>query len=163
LNRIINVSNKLIQYDEILQPFLKLIPLQTEFFDLSLDRFEQSKVCLISMKNNVVTGMAGLLPRKGFMCVYIVVEKNYQRRGIARELSTALIRESKNKFHILIAMIAIGNDASLKLHQNLGYELVGDRDDLYYTILPLDLIGTIMKYFIRLLFPVIKYCDRYRK
>ncbi len=139
-----------------------MIPDQTEFFDLTTSRFLQSKLCLIYMVDNEVAGMVGILPRKGFMSVYIVVKKEFQGKGIARNLSNVLIKEARRKYHILLAVIGLGNDISLHLHQSIGYELIGERNNFYYTFLPLDSIGRIIISLIKSIFPVIRIIDRLR-
>jgi GNAT superfamily N-acetyltransferase len=152
----------LIQYENEIKSFLEMIPDQTEFFDLTMDRFLQSKLCIIYRSGTEVAGMVGMLPRKGFMSVYIVVKQKFQGKGIARNLSNLLIEAARQKYHILSAVIALDNDISLHLHQSLGYKLIGQRDKFYYTFLPLDSLGRVIMRMIKGMFPAIKFIDRLR-
>jgi phosphinothricin acetyltransferase len=50
----------------------------------------------------------------------------YQRRGIGARLLEALIEQAKSiGIHTLIAQIESSNEASIALHQNFGFELLG--------------------------------------
>jgi GNAT superfamily N-acetyltransferase len=160
--QIIEVSQNLLTYISRIEPFLDLIPYQTEFFDLTVERFLHSKICIMAMHNQEIAGMAGVLPRKGFMSVYIVVEKKFRGQGIARKLSYELIAKAAQRYHIIAAMVEAGNDVSLQLHQKLGYQLIGLRNEFYYTFLPFDFTGRIILFILKQLFPVLKFSDRFR-
>jgi phosphinothricin acetyltransferase len=52
----------------------------------------------------------------------VYVEKDHQGAGIGRELMTALIkRAGENDIHVMIAGIEAGNQASIALHEKLGF------------------------------------------
>lgn len=52
----------------------------------------------------------------------VYVEKDHQGAGIGRELMTALIkRAGENGIHVMIAGIEAGNQASIALHEKLGF------------------------------------------
>ncbi|MBB3965581.1 GNAT family N-acetyltransferase [Rhizobium metallidurans] len=52
----------------------------------------------------------------------VYVEKDHQGAGIGKQLMTALIRRAgQNGIHVMIAGIEAGNQASIALHQKLGF------------------------------------------
>jgi L-amino acid N-acyltransferase len=52
----------------------------------------------------------------------IYVHRDYRRRGVARELLTALITHARaQKMHVMIAGIEAENQASLQLHESVGF------------------------------------------
>lgn len=58
--------------------------------------------------------------------VGIYVDEPYQRRGLARALYRRLFSISKMQgFHSLVASIALPNEASVKLHEGIGFRPVG--------------------------------------
>jgi phosphinothricin acetyltransferase len=58
--------------------------------------------------------------------VGLYVERDVHRRGIGRALYTALIAACRDAgFHTLIGGIALPNDASIKLHEALGFVHTG--------------------------------------
>lgn len=58
--------------------------------------------------------------------VAVYVDSNHKRLGIGRSLYEALLPRLKaRKMHAAFAGIALPNKASIKLHQAMGFELVG--------------------------------------
>ncbi|MEP2987467.1 MAG: arsinothricin resistance N-acetyltransferase ArsN1 family B [Parasphingorhabdus sp.] len=58
--------------------------------------------------------------------VTVYVDPSFSRRGIGRALYIDLFERLKKRgFHALFAGIALPNDASLGLHQSLGFKPVG--------------------------------------
>lgn len=56
----------------------------------------------------------------------VYVHDDYRRQGIAVALMTELLKTAKSHgFHTVVARIADSQEASLKLHERLGFELVG--------------------------------------
>lgn len=52
----------------------------------------------------------------------VYVEKDHQGAGIGKQLMTALIRRAgENGIHVMIAGIEAGNQASIALHEKLGF------------------------------------------
>jgi phosphinothricin acetyltransferase len=52
----------------------------------------------------------------------VYVEKDHQGAGIGKQLMTALIkRAGENGIHVMIAGIEAGNQASIALHEKLGF------------------------------------------
>jgi len=56
----------------------------------------------------------------------VYVHRDHQRRGIARLLMTELLtRVSAAGAHVVVACVTLPNDASVSLHEGLGFEHVG--------------------------------------
>ncbi len=53
----------------------------------------------------------------------VYIDKDYRRRGIAGELAFAIleIAKERNDIHTVISVITGGNEASIKLHERLGF------------------------------------------
>lgn len=53
----------------------------------------------------------------------LYIDKDYRRRGIAGELASAILKIAKERddIHTVISVITGGNDASLRLHEKLGF------------------------------------------
>lgn len=53
----------------------------------------------------------------------IYVDHNYRRRGIAGELASAILKMAKERedIHTVISVISGENEASIRLHQRLGF------------------------------------------
>lgn len=63
--------------------------------------------------------------------VYLAPEE--KGRGIGRQLYTALIDEfRKTDIHALIGGIALPNDASIKLHESMGFKKIGQFIEVGY-------------------------------
>ena len=58
--------------------------------------------------------------------VGVYVNETHQRRGVARALYTRLFDACRAQgFHLLVAGIALPNDASVRLHEAMGFAHVG--------------------------------------
>jgi L-amino acid N-acyltransferase len=56
----------------------------------------------------------------------VYVDAEHRGQGIGRELLGALIDEGRGRpFHSLVARIAEGGEASIRLHERFGFEVVG--------------------------------------
>ncbi len=56
----------------------------------------------------------------------VYVHSDFRRQGVAVALMTELLQTAKSHgFHTVIARIADSQEASLKLHERLGFELIG--------------------------------------
>ena len=53
----------------------------------------------------------------------IYVDKDYRRRGIAGKLAVAILDMARDRedIHTVVSVITGGNDASMKLHEQLGF------------------------------------------
>jgi L-amino acid N-acyltransferase YncA len=87
--------------------------------------------------NGEVLGWAALTPLSG-RCVYagvgevsVYVSANARGKGVGKALLNELIRQSEeNGFWTLTAGIFPENEASLKIHRNAGFKVLGIREKI---------------------------------
>jgi L-amino acid N-acyltransferase len=84
-----------------------------------------------------VIGWARLLPwrQRGFEVVedLVYVDPLYQKKGVGRELLARLIEAARETgCRTIVASVAADNRAGLRLHQSLGFEVVGTLTDAAY-------------------------------
>ena len=99
------------------------------------DRSHLASCRLVAIENNDILAWAALTPVSG-RCVYagvaevsVYVAANARGKGVGQAILEALVKESeKNNFWTLQAGIFPENSASLKLHQNAGFRIVGTRE-----------------------------------
>ena len=61
----------------------------------------------------------------------VYVREQSKRQGTGRQLMDALITQCQQRgIHHLMARIIAGNDASMSLHQNLGFDVVGTQREV---------------------------------
>ena len=92
---------------------------------------------LIAIDNGTVVGWTALTPVSG-RCVYagvgevsVYVSEKARGKGIGKILLNALITESeKNNFWTLQAGIFPENFASLKIHEECGFRVIGAREKI---------------------------------
>ncbi len=90
---------------------------------------------LIAVDGNEVLGWAALSPVSS-RCVYagiaeisVYVSNSSKRKGVGRKLLTALIKESeKAGVWTLNASVFPENEASIKLHESLGFRVIGIKE-----------------------------------
>ncbi len=88
-------------------------------------------VVLVAVEDGGVIGWARLLPwkQRGFDVVedLVYVDPVHQGRGIARALLGRLIEEAARHdgWQTIVATIATDNRPGLRLHEGLGFEVVG--------------------------------------
>ena len=65
----------------------------------------------------------------------VVVDPDHQGRGIGRLLLAAVLDAIRSEgLHRAYAIVTIPNEASIGLHESLGYRLVGTLDDVGYKL-----------------------------
>ena len=105
-------------------------PLSTEeaaeWWDLHAGR----TVTLVADEDGDVIGWARLLPwrQRGYEVVedLVYVDPVYQKRGVGRELLARAIEAARSTgCRTIVASVAADNQPGLKLHQSLGFEVVG--------------------------------------
>lgn len=90
---------------------------------------------LIAIENKLVLGWAALTPVSG-RCVYagvaevsVYVSERARGKGVGKKLLNGLIEESeKNNFWTLQAGIFPENIASVKIHEECGFRIIGSRE-----------------------------------
>lgn len=92
---------------------------------------------IVAVEDGSVCGWAALTPVSG-RCVYagvgevsVYVSASERGKGIGRKLLQQLISESeKNGFWTLQAGIFPENSASVKIHEQLGFRIIGSREKI---------------------------------
>jgi phosphinothricin acetyltransferase len=87
---------------------------------------------LVAELNGLVVAWASLskwserLAYAGTAEISLYVQSIYQGQGVGKELISAIVAEGeKAGLHTLIARIVAGNQASIRLHQAVGFEHIG--------------------------------------
>ena len=87
---------------------------------------------LVHELNAVITGWASLSPwserpaYKGTAENSDYIKKEHQNKGIGKALLANLLESAiQNGLHTIIARIASENEINIKLHQQLGFEIMG--------------------------------------
>ena len=100
-------------------------------------RTEQRYPVLVAQDDGVVVGCAWSGPwrdkaaYRGSVETTVVLAPGASRRGIGSALLAELVAQlAADDFHTAIAIIALPNDASIAVHEKLGYEVVGTLDDV---------------------------------
>ncbi|MGH7869714.1 MAG: GNAT family N-acetyltransferase [Candidatus Dormibacteraceae bacterium] len=91
---------------------------------------DQSITTLVAEQEGDVVGWVRLLPwrQRGYEVVedLIYVDPIYQRHGVGRRLlSEAIIAAGASVCRTMVASVAVDNQTGLRLHLNLGFEVVG--------------------------------------
>ena len=92
---------------------------------------------VVAEETGDVIGFARLLPwkQRGFDIVedLVYVDPVHQGRGIGRALLRRVIDEARDLgYHTIVASVATDNKAGLKLHAELGFQVVGTLKDAAY-------------------------------
>ena len=105
-------------------------PLDVEEAESWWDTHASRNIMLVAADEQGVLGWARLLPwkQRGFDVVedLVYVDPVHHGRGIGRELLSRLIEEARTSgCKTIVASVATDNQAGLRLHQGLGFEVVG--------------------------------------
>jgi phosphinothricin acetyltransferase len=92
---------------------------------------------IVAEEDGEVVGWARLLPwkQRGFDIVedLVYVDPVHHGRGIGRELLQRLVEEARALgYRTIVASVAADNSSGLKLHQSLGFQIVGTLKDAAY-------------------------------
>jgi phosphinothricin acetyltransferase len=101
------------------------------------DAHEKRTITLVAEDDGDVVGWARLLPwrQRGFEVVedLVYVDPLWQRHGVGRELLGRLIEAARGTgCRTILASVAADNAAGLRLHQSLGFEVVGTLTNAAY-------------------------------
>jgi phosphinothricin acetyltransferase len=95
------------------------------------------RLTLVAEDEGDVVGWAQLLPwrQRGYEVVedLVYVDPVYQKKGVGRELLSRAIEAARSTgCRTIVASVAADNSAGLRLHQSLGFEMVGTIRDAAY-------------------------------
>jgi L-amino acid N-acyltransferase YncA len=112
-------------------------PLSAEEAKEWWDAHARRTVTLVATDDTGIVGWARLLPwrQRGFEIVedLVYVDPVYQRRGVGRILLAQLIEAARDSgCRTIVASVAADNRAGLRLHQSLGFEVVGTLKNAAY-------------------------------
>jgi len=92
--------------------------------------------CLVAEHNGYIVGVtysSFYRPKQAYRSTAettIVLDTDYLNRGIGSRLLGALLdRLQERGFHRAVAIVALPNDASVVLHERLGFRIVGTLSD----------------------------------
>ncbi len=93
---------------------------------------------IVAEEDNRAVGYASLSsyrPKEAYKTTVelsIYVNKDYRRKGIAGKLAAAIIELARNNedVHTVISVITGGNEASVLLHENLGFTYCGTMKEM---------------------------------
>ncbi len=128
--------------DEIREIYNDAVLTTTATFDIVPRTFEQQKVwfkqhdkkftIIVAELDKKVAGWASLsrwsdrAAYNGTVENSVYVMKEFRNRGIGRKLLAQLIEDAKsNGLHSIIARIAEGNETSIRMHKEYGFEITG--------------------------------------
>ena len=91
---------------------------------------KRSPLLVADLDEDGVAGWARLFPwrQRGFDIVedLVYVDPLHQRSGLGRELLARLVEEARGLgYHTIVATLAADNQAGLRLHEALGFTVVG--------------------------------------
>ena len=112
-------------------------PLSAEEAAAWWDQHHGRTVALVAEEDGDVLGWARLLPwrQRGYELVedLVYVDPVYQKRGVGRELLSRAIEAARTTgCRTIVASVAADNGPGLKLHQSLGFEVVGTLKNAAY-------------------------------
>lgn len=90
---------------------------------------------LVAVENNIVTGWIALVPvsqrecYRGIAEISVYIHNDHHRKGIGRALMERVSEESeKAGYWSLLSVIHEENAASIRLHEQCGYRMIGRRE-----------------------------------
>ncbi|MFS1511250.1 N-acetyltransferase family protein [Chengkuizengella sp. SCS-71B] len=114
----------------------------TATFDLEKQTLEQRKEwfshygkkhpIIVACIDDHVAGYCSLSPYRSKAAynrtveLSVYIDEKYRGKGIAKNLMTEIIQRAKGLgHHVIISGITKGNDASVKMHEQFGFEYIG--------------------------------------
>jgi L-amino acid N-acyltransferase len=109
-------------------------PLSKEEAAAWWDQHASRIITLVADDEGDVVGWAQLLPwrQRGYEVVedLVYVDPVYQKKGVGRELLSRAIEAARSTgCRTIVASVAADNSSGLRLHQSLGFEVVGTLKD----------------------------------
>lgn len=139
----LNISSATLEHlEQITDIYNEAVLNSTATFDTELKSVEEQRLwfnehnhkypILIAEEDNIVVGWTSLSMWSG-RCAYadtaeisVYIKDDYRGKGIGTELLKKILDMGKNAgLHTVIARIADGSDASIRLHKNAGFEYIG--------------------------------------
>jgi GNAT superfamily N-acetyltransferase len=137
--------------------FINNLGTEVEFFPITIDLIMRSDYVLIARHNLKIIGLIGLeKPYYRILKTYILINKNYQGKGIGKALLMKEINDVKDDHCVIMAHIEHKNIKSITMFNSFGFKHIGKKMDLEYFIKPFNPIGYCLYYTLKFLFPVVR-------
>lgn len=161
---IINITKEKNRYKELINYFIESLHEEKQYFKLDKKRFAEFKLTIAAFSDGKIVGLAGFERKVVFLRSLIMVKKEYQGIGLGKYLYQKLMDEArKEHYSIILGATSENNYKAQKLHYSVGYKYAGKKDNLIYFINPLNLKGQIIYYLIRIVFPVLRMVEYFRR
>ncbi|GAA4281572.1 GNAT family N-acetyltransferase [Gaetbulibacter aestuarii] len=107
-------------------------PLSLDAFTEKVTRIDKEYPFLVFEENNEILGYAygsKFRPKPAYNTTVestVYVKQNTHRKKIGSLLYEALLKQLKDaKFHVVLGVLTLPNDASVRLHEKFGFKQVG--------------------------------------
>lgn len=151
-------------YEEI-EKLLSELNDELKYFRITIDRVKKSKWIIPEYINGKLVGIAGIEKKFGIVRSWTIVKKEYWKKGIGSKLIN--MRKERcledKSCNILLGIVKRNNIASIKNITEQGYMLCGRRGNLFYYFQPITQLGKVMTFIIKIIFPITKIIDKFRK
>ncbi|WP_319525802.1 GNAT family N-acetyltransferase [uncultured Desulfosarcina sp.] len=160
----VNIRNRLIELKEAIAFFNKELNSERKHFPaFDTAMVMKSDVVIAAINKEDIVGIIGMKKKFFFGKSYIIIKEGYQGLGLGKRLIKELLYHAKNKCSMLYGVIEKDNKRCIKLQNKFGTTNAGTRGDLEYFTIPLDNLGRILCFLIRISFPAIKLVDRIKR
>ena len=150
-----NIDNQLIV------KFLTALRSENKYFYFNIGKILSSDVLLAKTEANNIAGLTGICRVYGVPTFFIVVKKEYQGKGYARDMIEALLPILKTKGYLFVVLTVHRlNRKALKLYNDRGFYSVGIAGDFLYMIIALTYFGRIVGYLMKRCLPFICLIER---
>jgi RimJ/RimL family protein N-acetyltransferase len=150
---------------EKIEELLSKLNDEVNFFSITIDRVKKSKWIIPEYINGKLVGIVGIEKKLEIMRSWTIVKKECWEKGIGAKLVN--MRKERcledKSCNILLGIVERNNIASIKNIAKQGYVLCGRRGNLLYYFQPITQLGKAMTFIIKIIFPITKIIDRFRK
>lgn len=150
-----NIDNQLIV------KFLTALRSENKYFYFNIGKILSSDVLLAKTEANNIAGLTGICRVYGVPTFFIVVKKEYQGKGYARDMMKALLPILKKKGYLFVVLtVHRSNNKALRIYDDWGFYRVGNIDDFLCMIIALTYYGRIIGYLMKWCLPFIRLIKR---
>lgn len=136
--------------DEALN-FYNSLKIERETFKLSIEELLKSEIIIGEKAVGKIAGIAGIRRYRMLPILFIVVKSEFQNNRLGKLLMERLHRIAKTRYSFVVLSVFKENKKAINLFKNFGYYIFKERSDLYYLILPINIIGKFVAYFLLLM------------
>ena len=124
----------------------------------------KSELVLVAMDSKEIIGIAGLERKYLIPRTYIILKREYQGKGLGTRFKLKLLAEARKKHNIITAVVEEKNLRSIKANLKAGAKIAGKRENLCYLFwIPRNIKGLFLYYSIKIVFPILKTVDIFRR